>query len=99
MATIGGAVGISSTSDDVVDYTVHNIEKDSRDASTDPSIAAEKGEVVDIRRIDSKVDDSLLLSHEEQFPIDPDEIFEEQQFTARAVIVGCMLGGVIAASK
>ena len=41
----------------------------------------------------------ILLSHEEQFPEDPNADLETQQFTVRAVVVGCLLGGVIAASK
>ncbi|EMC91390.1 hypothetical protein BAUCODRAFT_80544 [Baudoinia panamericana UAMH 10762] len=40
-----------------------------------------------------------MLSHEEQFPIDPDAEEELHQFTFRAVFVGCVLGGVIAASN
>lgn len=97
METIGGAVGVSATNE-VVDSTVHDIEKDSKTTSNDPSINVEKGEIVTAVRTNSTQDDALLLSHEEQFPIDPDER-EEQQFTIRAVLVGCILGGVISASK
>lgn len=47
----------------------------------------------------SVVSQNLELSHEEQFPEDPNAIPETQQFTLRAVITGSLLGGVIAASK
>ena len=95
MSTTGGAVGISSTSNDLTDSTIHCIENDNSSGSIDPGIHVEKGELV---RVESVKEDVLLLSHEEQFPIDPNEQ-PETQFTIRAVIVGCLLGGVIAASK
>ena len=95
MSTTGGAVGISCTSNDLADSTIRCIEKDDSSESNDPSISVEKGELI---RVDSVKEDVLLLSHEEQFPIDPNEE-PETQFTIRAVLVGCLLGGVIAASK
>ena len=95
MSSTGGAVGISSTSNELTDSTIHCIEKDSSLGSDDPIIHIEKGELV---RVESAKEDVLLLSHEEQFPVDPNEQ-PETQFTIRAVIVGCLLGGVIAASK
>lgn len=96
MSTNGGAVGIASASQDVTDSTIHYIDKDTKSASTEPSINVEKGEVV---TVEPEEEDTLLLSHEEQFPIDPNADLETQQFTVRAVLVGCILGGVIAASK
>jgi len=103
MSATGGALGIGSASDEVETTLVHQIEKDSsfdRRASLS-EITTEKGEVVDfIDRVDTETeeDDNIALSHEVQFPIDPNAV-EEQQFTFRAVFVGCCLGGVIAASK
>jgi len=97
MSSSGGAIGISSTSTEVELATAEEIEKDSHSGSNDPSLTTEKGEV---RVIAADSDqDHILLSHEEQFPDDPDGEIETQQFTFRAVLVGCILGGVIAASK
>ena len=103
MSNTGGAAGAGTASHDLEVSTVKEIEKDSdlsRSAS-DPSIRAEKGEYVDIanREKDTEDEDEPFLSHEEQFPIDPNAEEELQQFTFRAVFVGCILGGVIAASK
>lgn len=93
--TVGGAIGTGSIPT-LTDATIRNIEK-RETGSSDPSVLAEKGEA---NSTDTAEDEgTLLLSHEEQFPIDPDGEVEEQQFTFRAVIVGCILGGVIAASK
>ena len=96
MSTIGGAVGISSTTDQLTESTIKAIDQKSESSSKDPSTIVEKGEVIEVDNVE---DDTLLLSHEEQFPIDPNEELETQQFTFRAVLVGCILGGVIAASK
>ncbi|OQN99692.1 hypothetical protein B0A51_18823, partial [Rachicladosporium sp. CCFEE 5018] len=49
-------------------------------------------------RVDSLDPYNHKLSHEFQFPEDPNAP-EEHQFTFRAVFVGCVLGGVIAASN
>lgn len=94
MISTGGAAGISSTSSELTDATIQCINE--KPASNDPSINVEKGEVTNVENNEI---DTLLLSHEEQFPIDPNEEQETQQFTFRAVFVGCVLGGVIAASK
>jgi hypothetical protein len=67
-------------------------------SSSDPSVFAEKGDLVQIRE-DEQQDEHIDFGHEEQFPIDPNVEEEEHQFTFRAVFVGCCLGGVIAASK
>lgn len=102
MSANGGALGIGTASDSVQVATIHDIdEKDyHRSSSSDPSTIAEKGDVINVT--DAVVDEAeahVFLSHEEQFPIDPDAPEEEQQLTFRAVFVGCCLGGVIAASK
>lgn len=97
MADTGGTIGVCSTSSELTDATIHYIDKsDEMSASNDPTITAEKGELVQVEDVEQ---DTLLLSHEEQFPIDPNAEEETQQFTFRAVLVGCILGGVIAASK
>lgn len=101
MSAQGGAMGIGTASDEVQDLTARQIEKDGWDhntASSDPSVVAEKGEMIDIDE-QPEEEDTIFLSHEVQFPIDPDAELEEHQFTFRAVFVGCCLGGVIAASK
>lgn len=46
-----------------------------------------------------EVDGLDAFSHEHPFPELPGTQLETQQFTIRAVLVGCMLGGVISASK
>lgn len=100
MTTVGGAIGISSGSEQVTNATICDIEKDSKSSSSnDPSLNIEKGEAINVKNVEDVEEDHLLLSHEEQFPIDPNAEEETQQFTARAVLVGCILGGVIAASK
>lgn len=65
----------------------------------DPITRVEKGEIVaaEPRRLDDQ-DQDLQTLYEEQFPIDENAPIETQ-FTVRAVLVGCILGGVIAASK
>lgn len=97
MNSNGGAIGISSTSTVVELAIIKEIEKDNHSESNDPSLTTGKGEV-EVIAADSD-QDHILLSHEEQFPEDPDGEVETQQFTSRAVLVGCILGGVIAASK
>lgn len=105
MSAQGGALGIGTASDEVQGYTVHELEKEAFDrktSSSDPSVQAEKGEVFDVQDREAEDDNedvTVFLTHEEQFPIDPDAEEETQQFTIRAVFVGCCLGGVIAASK
>lgn len=102
MSNQGGAMGIGSESYEVESSTVHEIEKDTlgREASSsDPSVQAEKGDIIDVNEDETDENENLNLSHEEQFPIDPNAEEETHQFTVRAVFVGCCLGGVIAASK
>lgn len=40
-----------------------------------------------------------FINTDDPFPESPDAPIEEQQLTVRAVLVGCMLGGIIAASN
>lgn len=102
MSSNGGALGIGSESPEVEDYTVHEMYKEERKpSSSEPSGLAEKGEVALISQEEDEDDHAAIVafSHEEQFPIDPNAEEETHQFTIRAVLVGCCLGGVIAASK
>jgi hypothetical protein len=86
--------------EDLVKQIEFNVKGESSPSPSNAESSAEKG---DVRVMDQDVsdgnDDLRMLSHEEQFPIDPDAPEERQQFTVRATLVGCMLGGVIAASK
>ena len=97
MTSTGGALG-TETDAQLATLTADNIihEKSDKYDSDDPSTSVENG---DVCPVESDKDDTGFLSHEEQFPEDPNAEPETQQFTARAVIVGCILGGVIAASK
>ena len=105
-----GTMAVSSGIDDVGEVTARNIEKDTTSgSSSDPSLNVEKGEknyvqeqkelLTATRTTSNSEGEILLLPHTEQFPEDPDAEEETQQFTVRAVLVGCILGGVIAASK
>lgn len=77
---------------------IKELDKDGSDGGPSPSDlegSSEKGHVVDVSRRASDFDEgTVLLSHEEQFPIDPNAEEETQQLTFRAVFVGCCLGGV-----
>lgn len=97
MTSTGGAIGTEIDSK-LATLTADNIihEKTDKYDSDDPSTSVENG---DVYPLESDTDATGFLSHEQQFPEDPDAELETQQFTARAVIVGCVLGGVIAASK
>ncbi|OJT01821.1 hypothetical protein TRAPUB_7728 [Trametes pubescens] len=58
-------------------------------------------QVISITSVYSDDTDGALqdLGTDNPFPVDPDALPEEQQFTFRAVFVGCALGAVISASK
>lgn len=107
MSAAGGALGASSVSDELTNDTIRSIEKDSKSESSDPEVIVEKGEIINTATIvhssseddDEEEEVTHLLSHEVPFPIHPSEQPELQQFTIRAVLVGSILGGVIAASK
>lgn len=102
MSSNGGAIAAGSGSNDLVGATIDYIEKDRSDSNPseeDRSINVEKGEIIIHNHEEDEEDTTYLLSHEDQFPIDPNEEPETQQFTIRAVLVGCILGGVIAASN
>lgn len=97
------ANGPETATQEVEGSMIKEIQNDTYDNtrnSSDPVVVAEKGDIVDVTgQEDNDEYEPLILSHEEQFPIDPNAEPELQQFTFRAVFVGCCLGGVIAASK
>ena len=81
---------------------IKELEHDVKEGTHSPSNADSFAEKGDVRVADDDAeeeDDHVMLSHEDQFPIDPNAEEETHQFTIRAVFVGCCLGGVIAASK
>jgi hypothetical protein len=100
---VGTRISNGQPSDDIETSTAKEIEKDVSDGSrhsSDEHINAEKGELIQVSGYqDQDENENLILSHEEQFPLDPSAQEETAQFTFRAVFVGCCLGGVIAASK
>jgi len=53
----------------------------------------------DIISYDSEEPQAQFINTDDPFPESPDAPIEEQQLTVRAVLVGCMLGGIIAASN
>ncbi|KAG1732694.1 OPT oligopeptide transporter protein-domain-containing protein [Suillus paluster] len=48
---------------------------------------------------EGKLEPVRFINTDDPFPESPDAPVEEQQLTIRAVLVGCMLGGIIAASN
>ncbi|KIJ08156.1 hypothetical protein PAXINDRAFT_164509 [Paxillus involutus ATCC 200175] len=56
-------------------------------------------DIASIEQQDDNIPISRTINTDDPFPIDPDAPVEERQFTLRAVIVGCGLGAVIAASN
>ncbi|KAL9106236.1 MAG: hypothetical protein Q9227_008704 [Pyrenula ochraceoflavens] len=99
MSNTGTTFAASAGDQDVPNQTINSIEKDVKNDSEEQSLEADKGEIVDLSQRHNSVNSTLLLSHEEQFPIDEDGEIETQQFTFRAVFTGCVLGGIIAASN
>lgn len=99
-----GAAGFPTESAAIEAITIQSIanEKDRKPSSNENSISMEKGEIYPSIEAQSEAgegDELDPFSHEHPFPILPGEIPEEQQFTVRAVLVGCLLGAVISASK
>ncbi|KIJ61696.1 hypothetical protein HYDPIDRAFT_31028 [Hydnomerulius pinastri MD-312] len=56
-------------------------------------------DIVSVEQQDDSNSGSRTINTDDPFPIDPDAPVEERQFTLRAVLVGCGLGAVIAASN
>lgn len=101
MSNDGGAMGATSEGN-VAAMTINSIKHDdSKETSTERSTSVEKGQLIETKETDEEPveEDLSAFSHEYPFPINPDEEVETQQFTFRAVFVGCLLGAVISASK
>lgn len=99
MSNDAGAVGPTDGNQHVLDMTIEGIHKDDSkpSSSRDSGVQVEKGVV---ETLTTEVDDELdAFSHEHPFPPMLDAEPETQQFTFRAVFVGCVLGAVISASK
>lgn len=104
-AGLGASTG--TMSQEVEESLVQDLEKVALEndsptpSSIERTVTSKEGHVLvaTASRVDSLDPENHKLSHEFQFPIDPDAPEEEHQFTFRAVFVGCVLGGVIAASK
>ena len=94
MTDNGGAMGTGSISTEIAKETIKGLDEDSPATSTD--IRMEKGDTFTVRE---RRGSTISISNDEPFPEDPDGEIETQQFTVRAVLVGCLLGGLIAASK
>lgn len=71
------------------------------DCKDEKALFTEIDQVVSVTSLYSDDTDGALqdLGTDNPFPVDPDALPEEQQFTFRAVFVGCALGAVISASK
>ncbi|OQO12825.1 hypothetical protein B0A48_02289 [Cryoendolithus antarcticus] len=106
MSHTNGLGASTALSKDVEESLVTDLEKvalkkeSPTPSSIERTITSKEGDVLvaTTSRVDSLDPYNHKLSHEFQFPEDPDAP-EEHQFTFRAVFVGCMLGGVIAASN
>lgn len=94
MTDNGGAMGTGSVSTEIAKDTIKSLDADSPASSTD--IRMEKGDTFTVRE---RRGSTISITNDEPFPEDPDGEIETQQFTVRAVLVGCILGGLIAASK
>ena len=110
MTDAGGRFGVQNTSTELADAsTLRSLkfggspDKEADSSPGDSSTNVEKGSlrVDDARKSSVIIGDEEIefLSHEAPFPEDEAAEKETQQFTFRAVAVGCILGGVIAASK
>ena len=90
--------------DPAIDHVVEHSQHDSgaSDYTEKDSITKQEIETTEVSVEDGKTDEyeeQKVLSVTEPFPVDPDAPVEEQQFTVRAVLTGCCLGGLIAASN
>lgn len=99
MSNDAGAVGPTDGTQHVLEMTIEGIHRDDSKPSSshDGSVQVEKGAVEELTtEVDNELD---AFSHEHPFPPMVDAELETQQFTFRAVFVGCILGAVISASK
>ena len=100
---------ICEVSDDRQGHISLSDRKDKDKYSASSSSENEKGrmsadvEVASVRRAEDEEEEftgtSRTINTDDPFPIDPHSPVEEKQFTVRAVLVGCCLGAVIAASN
>jgi hypothetical protein len=84
--------------DDISSFKEKGIESDVIE-NISPPYTNDGHERADVEFLSTIQDLSQAFSHEDPFPVDEDAEQEDHQFTFRAVFVGCILGGVIAASK
>lgn len=94
-----GAMSTGIELDDLEKNDTHSAYGTSKSEANDRSTEVEKGEVFGAdahRHTNNNLD---LDPYDDQLPIDEHAPIETQQFTVRAVLVGCILGAVIAASK
>jgi hypothetical protein len=96
MASAGGAIGVESDKI-LAKSTIDGLREDSSSSRSlvNSTINVEKGRIFGHER----VQDDDFLSHEDPFPEDESMEKETHQFTVRAVLVGCILGALISASK
>lgn len=80
-----------------IDQTAQMAGVEGEDPNT-AGVRLEKGEVLPYKVTDNDGEYDLLGT-DDPFPEDPNADPNAPQFTIRAVLVGCILGGVIAASK
>ena len=91
MALLVGATSVEG--DDVlVKASIDNIHVQCSSSLEDTTVNIEKGPQV-------QQQEDELPTKDEPFPQDEASEIESQQFTVRAVFVGCVLGGLISASK
>lgn len=93
-------LALGPTSYELQEQTISSIDNSNKTSEDKSSESIEKGNdfSYEINRVPSVEEGEVLMASDEPFPQDPNAE-EEQQFTVRAVLVGCVLGGVIAASK
>jgi hypothetical protein len=95
-----GPYSRGNVSAEVENLTVNEISDDAgRATSPEDDRPFEKVEKISLRGGESVNGGTQMLFHEDPLPIDTDAPVETQQFTIRAVLVGCILGDVISASK
>jgi hypothetical protein len=84
------------------EYSLHSLDIDGKSMEKDS--VQKQDFTTEVSEDDGHIEDSGLegdqpLSVSEPFPVDPTAPVEVQQFTVRAVLTGCCLGGLIAASN
>ncbi len=91
-------------------HAISHIEETAVDSARDPNTLEIEKKSLDSDKPKTTLEQILSISGDSQdqlpdlgtvdpFPVDPDAPNEGQQFTLRAVLVGCALGAIISASK